>query len=250
MSVALEPVLLNNAGEGATKVNTMVYNTATSFTEHDDRAKLPQTTQQNGQFIIIFSTGAEPTTGIQSESINQKPSSSQLVGKKEIGVCEKITAIILAIILIALGILVGCCFRWELGWIFSIFCFVSTIFTLYLCFGSKNYPDRRIGIRLIIAGIIISLLVLGFSTWYTVLVSRSGFVWFTIFGWIPVFGWIPGSISLILSIGSWATARKEGSSCFQDRVLFIVFLVVDTLALVVYSAIPIYFVVIFVTISG
>ena len=223
MSVALETALPNNTEEGATKVNSVVYHTATSFTEHGDRAKEPQTTQKNGQSIINITTGAEPKTDVQSESINQKPSSSQVVGKKEIGVCEKITALILAVVFIVLGIVVAALGGPSTGWI-SLFCFIPPAFVLYLCFGSKYFPDKKVGVRLITAGIYVSALALGFACCFAVYLQ-----------WYCLFGFIFGLLSLTYAIGSWISAyQQESSPIFENPKAFGIFIGLSALISLIY----------------
>ena len=195
MSLQQEPAYANDS-------NKEVDAKKDDFAKNGDDSILTDATTQNGDFIVDVAPSVEPKATIQ-------PQTSDIITERTISAGEKVTAMVLAFIFTGLGIIVVIVGGSQAGWV-STFGFLPSILTLYLCFGSKSYPERNIGVDLLIAGINISALTLGFSCFFLA-------YWDLYFRVTSTIGFISGSLALLLSVGSWATARIEGlGSIFQN----------------------------------
>lgn len=230
----------NNLGGGLTvqpnnlggeQLNLVQLGTSANYANQSGLIILPQGAQ-NGRYLVIHSPEPLPTINIQYQA-------SRNIAEKRSDTCTMITTIFFAVIMTIAGLYFAIGGGISLGWI-SILGFLPTIICLYLCFGPKHYHHtNKLGLCLLIVGINLGMFTIGLGVFYLVIFE------FYSHG-VSAIAFIPGIITVILSIGAWVTGRKEGAkTIFQNRALFLMFVVVDVLVFVAF----IIFVIVYAVIS-
>lgn len=220
MSVHQDPSFHANQSEGIdAKVMAVDSNTALSLSKYGSLATVPQSTQ-DAHFVVVMPSSQQKNVIEHQNPVPKKRSKLATFGV--------VISILIAIVLIVGGILMITLEKPTKAWI-SLFGFIPAVLSLWLCFVSKYCCKGKIGLKLFLAGITISPILICYSIIHVIFFS--GYSFYPRFNWWFIAGCVIGGITLIFTFGSCLTARKRASrSVFQGRKLFIALLVLATLA--------------------